>query len=85
MPTLITLKGGSTLEDLSLMKRTDSRIALHIEFPFLQGRALVFASKFAKFLPVELSMQYLDAALAALESSETGIPVKVSAVRAIRK
>ncbi|OJT08019.1 Importin-9 [Trametes pubescens] len=53
------------------------------QFPFLQGRAFVFASQHAKLLPAQLAGQYLDAAVQVLEASEAGIPVKVSAVKAI--
>ena len=55
------------------------------ESPFLQGRAFVFASQFAKLLPAQLAVQYLDAAVQVMEASEAGIPVKVSAVKAIHK
>ncbi|KAL1950948.1 hypothetical protein VTO73DRAFT_97 [Trametes versicolor] len=53
------------------------------QFPFLQGRAFVFASQHAKLLPAQLAGQYLDAAVQVLEASEAGVPVKVSAVKAI--
>ncbi|KAI0778993.1 ARM repeat-containing protein [Trametes elegans] len=53
------------------------------QFPFLQGRAFVFASQYAKLLPGQLAGQYLDAAVQVLEAPEAGIPVKVSAVKAI--
>ncbi|KAJ6609355.1 ARM repeat-containing protein [Mycena sp. CBHHK59/15] len=53
------------------------------EFPFLQGRGFVFASQYAKLLPVQLAGQYLDAAVQVIEASEAGIPVKISAVRAV--
>ena len=55
------------------------------EFPFLQGRAFVFASQYAKLLPGQLAGQYLDAAIQVLEAPEASIPVKVSAVKAIHK
>ncbi|KIJ34652.1 hypothetical protein M422DRAFT_76407 [Sphaerobolus stellatus SS14] len=54
------------------------------EYPFLQGRCFVFASQYAKCLPSGMSSQYLDAAISVLEAPEPGIPVKVSAVKAIR-
>ncbi|KAJ7597774.1 ARM repeat-containing protein [Mycena floridula] len=53
------------------------------EFPFLQGRAFVFASQFAKLLPLQLAGQYLEAAIHVLEAADGTIPVKVSAVKAI--
>ncbi|KAI0829067.1 ARM repeat-containing protein [Trametes gibbosa] len=53
------------------------------QFPFLQGRAFVFASQYAKLLPGPLAGHYLDAAVQVLEATEAGIPVKVSAVKAI--
>lgn len=54
-------------------------------FPFLQGRGFVFASQYAKLLPIQLAGQYLDAAVQVIEASEAGIPVKISAVKAIHK
>ncbi|BGP38381.1 hypothetical protein JCM10449v2_002313 [Rhodotorula kratochvilovae] len=53
------------------------------DLPFLQGRAFVFASQFAEVLPPQLAKQYLDAANQVLDSAEAGVPVKVSAVRAL--
>ncbi len=58
---------------------------MRVEFPFLQGRAFVFASQYAKLLPGQLAVQYLEAAIQVLETSEAGVPVKVSAVKAIHK
>lgn len=55
------------------------------EYPFLQGRAFVFASQYAKLLPLQLAGQYLEAAIHVIEASEPGIPVKISAVKAIHK
>jgi importin-9 len=55
------------------------------EYPFLQGRAFVFASQYAKLLPSQLAGQYLDAAIQVIEASEAGIPVKISAIKAIHK
>lgn len=63
-----------------------SRLTPHIavaEFPFLQGRSFVFASQFASSLPAELATHYIDAAIQALDAPEAGVPVKVSAVRAL--
>ena len=56
-----------------------------VEYPFLQGRSFVFASQYAKRLPVGLASQYINAAIDVLEASEASVPVKVSAVKAIRK
>ncbi|TFK26759.1 ARM repeat-containing protein [Coprinopsis marcescibilis] len=53
------------------------------EQPFLQGRGFVFASQFAKLLPAHAATQYLDAAVQVIESAEAGVPVKVSAVKAV--
>ncbi|KAI7889931.1 armadillo-type protein [Mucor mucedo] len=53
------------------------------EFPFLQGRAFVFASEFAKILPAEMSSQYVAVAVHALQAPTSGIPVKISALRAL--
>lgn len=55
------------------------------KLPFLQGRSFVFASQFSKALPGEMSTQYIDAAMQVLAASEPGVPVKVSAVRALNK
>ncbi|KAG1180299.1 hypothetical protein G6F70_000463 [Rhizopus microsporus] len=53
------------------------------EYPFLQGRAFVFASEFAKVLPTEMASQYVSVAVHALQSPTSGIPVKISALRAL--
>ncbi|KAG1747560.1 armadillo-type protein, partial [Suillus lakei] len=53
------------------------------DFPFLQGRGFVFASQFARLLPLQMAGQYLEAAMHVIESSSAGIPVKISAVKAI--
>jgi len=53
--------------------------------PFLQGRAFVTASSYARILPPQLMSQYLSASLDALESSASGVPLKVAALKAIRK
>ncbi|KAG8887813.1 hypothetical protein FRB98_008995 [Tulasnella sp. 332] len=62
---------------------TDEIPAL-LNVPFLQGRSFVFASNYSKHLPPELTEQYLCAALDILEHQETPIPVKVSAIVAIK-
>ncbi|EKM84237.1 hypothetical protein AGABI1DRAFT_52094 [Agaricus bisporus var. burnettii JB137-S8] len=51
--------------------------------PFLQGRGFVFASQFAKLLPLQSSGQYLEAGLQVIESPGAGIPVKISAIKAV--
>lgn len=56
-----------------------------LDLPFLQGRSFVFASQFAQALPVELANSYIDAAIQVLELTSAGVPVKVSAVRALNK
>ncbi|ORZ19612.1 armadillo-type protein [Absidia repens] len=53
------------------------------EYPFLQGRAFVFASEFAKILPVDMASQYVAVAVSALQAPTSGIPVKISALRAL--
>ncbi|KAI9023057.1 armadillo-type protein [Phycomyces nitens] len=53
------------------------------EYPFLQGRAFVFASEFAKILPAEMASQYVPVAVHALQAPASGIPVKISALRAL--
>lgn len=58
---------------------------IDVEAPFLQGRAFVFASQFSSFLPQTLVTQYLDAAVSVLESPEVSVPVKISAVKTIKK
>ncbi len=52
--------------------------------PFLQGRGFVFASQFATSLPAELAVQFLDAAVNAIESDSASLPVKISAVRTVK-
>ncbi|KAG1813959.1 armadillo-type protein [Suillus subaureus] len=53
------------------------------DFPFLQGRGFVFASQFVRLLPLQMAGQYLEAAMHVIESNSAGIPVKISAVKAI--
>jgi hypothetical protein len=55
------------------------------ETPFLQGRAFVFASQFASLLSPQLAGQYLSAAVSALEAPDVPVPVKISAVKTIKK
>lgn len=51
----------------------------------MQGRGFVFASQYTKLLPAQLAGQYLEAAIQVIESPNAGIPVKISAVKAIHK
>ncbi|EJD03488.1 ARM repeat-containing protein [Fomitiporia mediterranea MF3/22] len=52
--------------------------------PFLQGRSFVFASQYSKLLPSQLADQYMSAAITVMENENAGIPIKVSAVKAIQ-
>ena len=45
----------------------------------------MFASQFAKLLPAQSAVQYLDAAVQVVESDQVSVPVKVSAVKAVHK
>ncbi|KAH9962332.1 armadillo-type protein [Russula compacta] len=54
-------------------------------YPFLQGRCLFLASRFAELLPADVRGQYLEAAIQVIESNETEIPFKVSAVKSIQQ
>ncbi len=56
-----------------------------LDCPFLQGRAFIFAGNFSAFLSSELAGQYLNAAVEVLESAHAGVPVKISAVKAVQK
>lgn len=56
-----------------------------LETPFLQGRAFVFASHFVSLLPPDMAGQYLGATVAAMESPEVNITVKLSAVKTVKK
>ncbi|KAF8753686.1 ARM repeat-containing protein [Rhizoctonia solani] len=67
----------------SMIKEIVPQLASAAEYPFLQGRAIVFASQYASILPQDIQTQYLDAAWSVLKS-ETSAPVKLSAVKAIR-
>ncbi|KAL7284955.1 hypothetical protein ACG7TL_000044 [Trametes sanguinea] len=60
----------------SLLTNVIPNFLVLTQFPFLQGRAFVFASQYAKLLPGQLAGQYLDAAVQVLEASEASIPVK---------
>ncbi|PPQ99515.1 hypothetical protein CVT24_005305 [Panaeolus cyanescens] len=67
----------------SLLTNVIPPIVTSSEFPFLQGRGFVFASQFSKSLPLQAAAQYLEAAIQVLESAESSVPVKISAVRAV--
>ncbi|CAE6488834.1 unnamed protein product [Rhizoctonia solani] len=67
----------------AIIKEIVPQLASAAEYPFLQGRAIVFASQYASILPQDIQMQYLEAAWTVLKS-EASAPVKVSAVKAIR-
>jgi hypothetical protein len=56
-----------------------------LAYPFLQGRCLFLASRFAELLPADVRGQYFEAAVQVIESSETEIPFKVSAVKSIQQ
>lgn len=59
---------------------------MYIETPFLQGRAFVFASQFVLVLAeADISGQYLEAAVQALQADGVDGIVKISAIRTIRK
>lgn len=51
----------------------------------MQGRGFVFASQFSGLLQAQSATQYLEAAVHVIESNEAGVPVKVSAVKAVQK
>ncbi|CAI2183780.1 12083_t:CDS:10 [Funneliformis geosporum] len=54
-----------------------------IDIPFLQGRAIVFASQFATFLSGELAARYIAATVDAIQRIES-IPAKVSSLKALQ-
>ncbi|TEB38615.1 ARM repeat-containing protein [Coprinellus micaceus] len=54
------------------------------EHQFLQGRAFVFASQFSQLLQAQSAGQYLEAAVQVIESPDAGVPVKISAVKAVQ-
>jgi hypothetical protein len=60
-------------------------IIITLAYPFLQGRCLFLASRFAETLPADVRGQYFEAAIQVIESSETEIPFKVSAVKSIQQ
>jgi len=70
---------GSLLDQVipSLLNASDT--------PFLQGRAFVFASQFASSLSKEMAGQYVAASVQAMGSSEVSTPVKISAVKTVKK
>ncbi|EJF67437.1 ARM repeat-containing protein [Dichomitus squalens LYAD-421 SS1] len=74
---------GKPIDIGSLLTNVVPNFLILSQFPFLQGRAFVFASQYAKLLPGQLAGQYLDAAIQVLEAPEASVPVKVSAVKAI--
>jgi len=81
VPSLLSISG----EGLMRSRHDTNLILVTLDCPFLQGRAFVFASNFATYLPAPLGGQYLHAAVETLEAPSASIPVKVSAVKAIRK
>ena len=56
-----------------------------LAYPFLQGRCLVLASRFVGLLPTDARGQYFEAAIQVIESNETEIPFKASAVKSIQQ
>lgn len=81
VPSLLSISGAGRTFSRPIIKL----IMAILDCPFLQGRAFVFASNFAAYLPASLGGQYLHAAVETLEAPSASIPVKVSAVKAIRK
>ena len=82
IPSLLTLS-GSFVHESFIRGRHSYRH--NIAYPFLQGRCLFLASRFADLLPPDARGQYLDAAVQVIESSETEVPFKVSAVKSIQQ
>ncbi|QRV80350.1 importin-9 [Ceratobasidium sp. AG-Ba] len=68
----------------ALIRDIIPQLASAAEYPFLQGRAMVFASQYASILPQDLQSQYLQVAWTILKNESASVPVKVSAVKAIR-
>lgn len=88
VPALLSISGqccSDVSQNPSVLTLLFSILFDYPECPFLQGRAFVFASNFASFLPPALAGQYLQAAIHVLEAPDANVPVKVSAVKAIRK
>lgn len=81
VPSLLVLSGNIT----PLMSALVYLIYFLLDFPFLQGRAFVLASQYSKLLPADHAAQYLDASVQVLEASGAGVPVKISAIKAIQK
>lgn len=71
--------------EYGLVIPSDAKLSRFAETPFLQGRAFVFASQFASSLSKPLAGQYLAAAVQVLNSQEISVPVKISAVKTIKK
>lgn len=82
IPRLLDQSGKLSPFPLLRLWRTQ---LISTDTPFLQGRAFVFASHFASLLPEHLATQYLAAAVSALQSEAVSIPVKISAVKTIKK
>lgn len=53
--------------------------------PFLQGRAFIAASAYADLLPPHLVGEYLAAAVKVLQTSDATVPLKVAALKSVRK
>jgi importin-9 len=81
IPSLITLSGAYD-ENPQISGHLTIR---NVAYPFLQGRCLFLASRFAELLPADVRGQYFEAAIQVIESNETEIPFKVSAVKSIQQ
>ncbi|KAK4058553.1 hypothetical protein OIO90_000715 [Microbotryomycetes sp. JL221] len=79
-----TARGTAPAFDLGMVFASTVPTYLNeTNLPFLQGRSFVFASQFSSALPNDLTNQYIDAANNVLGSDDAGVPVKISAVRAL--
>ena len=55
-----------------------------VEFPFLQGRALWFASQFTDILPTHIMQEYFQGCIQSLQDSQSNPIVTIFALKAIR-
>ena len=80
VPPLLSLRGTT----FSCVTPT-AILADQPEHPFLQGRSLIFASRFSSLVPNEIARRYAVNACEIIQTNDASISVKLSAIKAIRK
>jgi importin-9 len=78
---------GQTLpfDPSSLLVNVIPSLLENSDIPLLQGRCLVFASKFSTSFSPDVASKYGILSAQVIESQRADLPLKLSAVKAIRK